>query len=451
MPRYRIVFTSPKTWDDKEKVWVITKAYAFEFESKHIKEGMKLLRSTFSTGDTLLSPRMKYDNPVAFANALRSQNKYMAETFVISLVNLLPETVKALSPWLYSTHGVKDVVPAFNVDETGHFFVVLDKQHFTEAKDKLIQEFDHEYALLPDDVKPTAEAFYGPPGVSKKLATISAGEKSFTANSALTFSSMSFNSKFKTVDGAPHVIATWSNIVKGENKSVNQTTVSELSIQTDLSKLEEKLEQIENDNAQRLKEQQEENERRLQAQQEANERRMRLQQQENDQRMKQQREDNERRLLEQRKYFEQQILSQQQAHAAQIEQQQENFRLQAKRYEEQRRHDEEQRQMQQAAHANQLQQQQAFYNQQMRALNDSIKAQNAQQQQILDSIAALSSRLPSGSSGIISVDKAKGKRTPSQIASTPPRHIHSPDSPTQPSSPDNTSVAKSLDFWDCKP
>ena len=95
-----------------------------------------------SPGDTLLSPRMKYDNPVAFANALRSNNKYMAEIYVITLVNMLPDTVKALSCWINGTSGVKDIVPAFNVDETGRYFVIVEKDQFADAKSTLINEFD---------------------------------------------------------------------------------------------------------------------------------------------------------------------------------------------------------------------------------------------------------------------------------------------------------------------
>jgi len=222
MPRFKLVYSSPRiVVDDKE---IRTKAYAIEFERAKAGDAMRVLKDTFTGTTGLLLAKVRYEYPQAFANALKLQTKSLASTYVIPIVNLGTDAMHYLEEHFKRIQGVTDVVPTRKTPTDGRFNLLVLKEKFTQVSKFLHNNFQTLYdEHVAEDAKPHQEAFYGPPGIGSSDDDVSSGAESFASMSAASFVSLDLSDvpdQFEVVTPVSSTYS-WAEIVHGVPSSTH--------------------------------------------------------------------------------------------------------------------------------------------------------------------------------------------------------------------------------------
>ncbi|KAI2499827.1 hypothetical protein MHU86_14644 [Fragilaria crotonensis] len=143
---------------------------------------------------------MRRKSPEAFQGAIRYQNHMLANQYVIMINSLGSEAMYYLADRIQAISGVHDVIPTKAVDQTGRFYVLVDKAAEPKVRESLLKQFDLWYEeVVPEDAKPKEGKFEGIPGVGNPRADgYSSGDNSWLTTSTRSFMQFSVTSMTST-------------------------------------------------------------------------------------------------------------------------------------------------------------------------------------------------------------------------------------------------------------
>jgi hypothetical protein len=136
---------------------------------------------------------MRRRNPEAFQGAIRYQNHLLSNQHVLVIDNIGKEAMYYISDRIQAISGVIDVVPARNVEITGRYLIIVNKENMQRVRDKLSKTFNQWYnEVVPDDAKPKPEQYEGVPGIRNSRSDgFSEGDQSWMTSSTRSFMSFS--------------------------------------------------------------------------------------------------------------------------------------------------------------------------------------------------------------------------------------------------------------------
>jgi hypothetical protein len=230
-PPLRMIYSSPRIFLNDRNI--SSKAYAIEFERKHIKEVLRSIKDAFAGTTKFLMARLRYSHPQSFASALKLQNKYMNETYSIPLLNTSPDEFFYLQPLLENTPNVIAVVPTRKSLKTGRYHILTHVKMFKQVRDVLITEFASYYNKVAADAKQNPEAllFLGPPSIQTSFDNTdsSSGDMSFLSTSAASFASFcdlsDTEDAYKTFTPTTNTYS-WSDVAKHGTPQLIPSVVS---------------------------------------------------------------------------------------------------------------------------------------------------------------------------------------------------------------------------------
>ena len=191
VPKFQLVLKTHRiTYQDRTSS---TQAFAIETPSASVPQLLPIIKEVTKDTKEFVPFQMRRKNPEAFQGAIRFQNHVLANQHVIMINSLGTEAMYYLSDRIRVVAGVKDVIPTKAVDQTGRFYVLVDKGAVTKARDSLLKKFDQWYReQVPEDAKPKEGKFQGPPCVENpNTDAYSNGENSWMTTSTRSFMTFS--------------------------------------------------------------------------------------------------------------------------------------------------------------------------------------------------------------------------------------------------------------------
>ena len=166
-----------------------TQAYTIEVPTSSVPQLLPIIKDVTKDTQEYVAFQMRRRNPDAFQGAIRFQNHILANQHVVMINHIGAEAMYYLSDRIQAIPGVKDVIPTKKVDQTGKFYVLVDKKAESAVRMSLKNQFNGWIReVVPEDAKPKAGHFDGPPEVgSPRSDGYSSGE-----NSHMTASTKSF-------------------------------------------------------------------------------------------------------------------------------------------------------------------------------------------------------------------------------------------------------------------
>jgi hypothetical protein len=243
LPPIRLIYASLR------KDNLRSKAYAIEFAQEDAQAALRILKDTYTGTNRFLLARMRHTNPDAYCKALKMQNQHLSSAYVIPLLNIPEAAMFYLRERLLAIEGVKDVVTTRHTETTGRYNILVDKDHFKNAKQWLTANFTKMYAdRVPNEAQKTE--LYGNPCVGGRGSTDedSFGDQSFLSMSAASFASVDTATFPDTFDSFP--TTSWSqvtqNAVEIPRAVATTTQISDLtpSHNTDVEGLKQLFEQL---------------------------------------------------------------------------------------------------------------------------------------------------------------------------------------------------------------
>jgi hypothetical protein len=258
LPKFHLAYCTPKiTFKGKE---LRTKAYAIETEKCTSTDMMKILKSVYRISTEFTSFQMRAKHPEAFARIIRRQTDTISNNHVIILNNMSEDTMYYLSDRILSVEGVLDVIRVKNSEHLGKYKILVHKDEFQKVRKTLLASLHSWFeSHVPDDAKPSADTYPGPPEVAPLYSDEnSSGEETYlsaSVNSAMSYASVlsdwTFTDKSSPPDDnstgtanskSPPTVPTWSDRVQGLSTKQNSvanttptvTTPSQITIDEEL-------------------------------------------------------------------------------------------------------------------------------------------------------------------------------------------------------------------------
>ena len=155
-PRFRLVFSSPKVRTARGSNRIIrTKAYAIETLRKDRDDMNRILKQAYKDDGTFVPFQMRSRHPEAFEKMIRAQTHLLAHNFVIILNHVGPDVMHYISERILALGGVQAVLPCKSVNEDGRYKVLVNKEQYHEARDRLKEELQ---SWIEDHAAPDARA-----------------------------------------------------------------------------------------------------------------------------------------------------------------------------------------------------------------------------------------------------------------------------------------------------
>ncbi|KAI2503124.1 hypothetical protein MHU86_11315 [Fragilaria crotonensis] len=137
---------------------------------------------------------MRAKHPEAFARIIRKQTETISNNHVIILNNVSEDTMYYLADRILSVEGVLDVISIPKAEHLGKHKVLVHKDDFQKVRKILLESLSQWYnSHVPDDAKPAANLYDGPPEVASIYSDgNSSGEATYlsaSVNTAMSYAS----------------------------------------------------------------------------------------------------------------------------------------------------------------------------------------------------------------------------------------------------------------------
>jgi uncharacterized membrane protein len=192
IPPFKMVFSSPTTYLPSN-TRTSTKAYSIEVKQADQTQMMQVLKSIFSDNLSVFVPHsMKYKYPESYEKAIKYQTWQITNNSMIVLQNISESAMYYIETHIKAIKGVKDLLPAKDVEYTGRHNILADKNEFQQIRNQLITSLPVWYDnQVPSDALPNDGKYPGPPRVKPILRdSESSGENSWVSRSSASFMSM---------------------------------------------------------------------------------------------------------------------------------------------------------------------------------------------------------------------------------------------------------------------
>jgi len=227
IPTFKMVFSSPTTYSTNN-IRTSTKAYSIEVKHSQQIQMMQVLKSLFSDNLSVFVPyTMRYKYPEGFVKAIKYQTWQITNNSTIVLQNISESAMYYLETHIKATKGIKEVLPAKDVEYTGRYNILAEKNEFIPIRDHLMKFIKVWYDNhVPSDAMPQEGKFTGPPRVKPIIRdSESSGENSWMSRSSASFMSMDLSmvqndNYFSTTQGAFQAY-TYASVVHENPTSIN--------------------------------------------------------------------------------------------------------------------------------------------------------------------------------------------------------------------------------------
>ena len=192
IPSFKMIFTSPATYSG-QNTRISTKAYSIEVRTSEQTQMMQVLKSLLSDNlSTFVPYTMRYKYPESFEKAIKYQTLQITNNRTIVLQNISESAMYYMETHIKAIKGVKDLLPANNVEYTGRHNLLADKNEFNQIRNQLFKSLVEWYDNhVPSDALPKEGKFTGPPRVKPIMRdSESSGENSWASRSSASFMSM---------------------------------------------------------------------------------------------------------------------------------------------------------------------------------------------------------------------------------------------------------------------
>jgi len=154
---------------------------------------MQTLKSLLRDNLSIFVPyTMRYKYPEGFEKAIKYQTRQIINNSTIVLQNINESSMYYMDTYIKAMKGVKDLLPANNVEHSGRYNILVDKDDFAQIRNKLLTSIPEWYNQhVPSDALPPEGKFPGPPRVKQIIRdSESSGENSWVSRSSASFMSM---------------------------------------------------------------------------------------------------------------------------------------------------------------------------------------------------------------------------------------------------------------------
>jgi hypothetical protein len=147
IPEFKMVFSSPTTYTDNN-TRTSTKAYSIEVKHSDQPQMMQTLKSLLSDNlNTFVPYTMRYKYPEGFKNAIKFQTWQISNNSIIVLQNISESAMYYMDTYIKAINGVKDLLPANDVEYTGRHKMLVEKSHFNQIRNQLITSLSEWYNI----------------------------------------------------------------------------------------------------------------------------------------------------------------------------------------------------------------------------------------------------------------------------------------------------------------
>jgi len=174
-----------------------TQAYTIEVPTHAAPQLIPIIKEVTKDTKEFVTFQMRNRNPEAFQGAIRYQNHMISIQHVIAINHIGKEAMYYLTDRIQAISGVIDVVQTRRVEETGRYFVIVNKENVQRVREKLLKKFPIWYEdAVPEDARPKPEQFAGqtPEIATARADGFSEGDNSWMTNSTRSFMSFSVTS-----------------------------------------------------------------------------------------------------------------------------------------------------------------------------------------------------------------------------------------------------------------
>jgi hypothetical protein len=195
IPQFRMMFSSIRA-DTQTGQKVTTKAYSLEVRTEDSLLMMQTLKSYLKDSALFVPYNMRRKFPEGFAKAIRFQTKQLTSNMTVVLENISEDMMFYLKPHFQNIKGVKDILPAFDVEVTGKQRLLVEKDEFTRIRAAIMKSLPVwcDNNNISEDAQPLPGQFPGPARVRPIYNDgMSSGENSWMSASNASFMSMDFS------------------------------------------------------------------------------------------------------------------------------------------------------------------------------------------------------------------------------------------------------------------
>jgi hypothetical protein len=178
-----------------------TQAYTIKVPSHVAPQLIPIIKEVTKDTKEFVTFQMRNRNPEVFQGAIRFQNHTISIQHVIAINHIGKEAMYYLSDRIQAISGVLDVVPTRKGEETGRYFVIVNKDDVHRVREKLLKKFNLWYAdAVPEDAQPKPEQYAGqaPEIATARSDGFSEGDNLWMTNSTRSFLSFSATSMQST-------------------------------------------------------------------------------------------------------------------------------------------------------------------------------------------------------------------------------------------------------------
>jgi hypothetical protein len=188
---------------------VFTQAYVIEVKREDTLQARKELQQTFHGSKQFAFLALKYKHPHAFANALKSQNRYLSESHTITIKNIPESAAKPITQQLMKHQPkIVDIIQHTRDKHQGKYLVLTTKTSAQEVSEYLQNHLKQLTQQIPR--ASTDSQFDHPPEVVTINGAVNAeedssGTKSWYSNSASTFATDEYgDEEYTTCENFDH-------------------------------------------------------------------------------------------------------------------------------------------------------------------------------------------------------------------------------------------------------
>jgi hypothetical protein len=151
IPPYALVYCNPgyhKNNNDPLK----TKALEIQTDRKHSRTLDNLLRSAFKQNNPIfVTWRTKYQDPTRYRLSLKAQSVYLAKTYTIPIYGVNRFEMFYIERKIMATALVQSVNHCKSTDTIGRWNVLVSKDNFEDAGEKITNILDNYETIVPDE------------------------------------------------------------------------------------------------------------------------------------------------------------------------------------------------------------------------------------------------------------------------------------------------------------
>ena len=152
-----------------------------------------LLKTTYRETNTYVKNKLRKENPKAYCNALRIQNRYMTTVKTIILMGISRMTMKELRPRLLAEPEIDQVAATNKLDTLGRWDILTNEANYKKVTDTINQKLQGWLAAISMDEDHPPE--FPTPGIStrpthQREEDSSQGDISYLSSSAGSYDSI---------------------------------------------------------------------------------------------------------------------------------------------------------------------------------------------------------------------------------------------------------------------